>query len=69
MLTIVVIISYTTFADVFLYLFVIWTVINIYNVIVLDILWFCQSPKFVFKGTEDMIGGNIKITGFILKTE
>ena len=21
---------------------------------VLDILWFCQSPRFVFKGTEDI---------------
>jgi len=48
--------GYTTFKETFLSAFLIWSVINIYDVVVLDILWFCRSPKFVFKGTEDMIG-------------
>ena len=29
---------------------------NDYDVIVLDIIWFCHDKQFVFKGTEDMIG-------------
>ena len=28
---------------------------NLWDVIVLDILWFCHDPHFVFKGTEDMV--------------
>lgn len=46
--------GYTTFKDAFLNGLLIWTVINVYDVVVMDILWFCQSDKFVFKGTEDM---------------
>ena len=47
--------GYTTFKDAFVNGFLIWTVVNWYDVIVMDIIWFCHSPKFVFKGTEDMI--------------
>ena len=47
--------GYTTFIEGFGYGFLIWSVVNIYDVIVMDIIWFCHSPKFVFKGTEDMI--------------
>lgn len=46
--------GYTTFKEGFGYSLLIWTIINIYDVIVLDILWFCQSKKFIFKGTEDI---------------
>lgn len=46
--------GYTTFKEGFTYSLLIWTIINIYDVIVLDILWFCQSEKFIFKGTEDI---------------
>ena len=46
--------NYTTFIDAFKYSLLIWTVVNIYDVIVIDILWFCKSDKFVFKGTEDI---------------
>lgn len=46
--------GYTTFIEGFGYGFLIWTVVNIYDAVVIDICWFCQSPKFVFKGTEDM---------------
>jgi len=46
--------GYTTFIEGFGYGFLIWTIVNAYDAIVMDILWFCQSPDFVFKGTEDM---------------
>ena len=41
--------NYTNFSIAFKYSFIIWTIINIYDVIILDICWFCQSKKFVFK--------------------
>jgi len=46
--------GYTTFKERFLYSLLIWTIINIYDVMVMDIIWFCHSPKFIFKGTEDI---------------
>ena len=30
-------------------------IVNIYDVLIIDICWFCKNPKFIFKGTEDMI--------------
>ena len=47
--------GYTTFIEGFGYSLLMWTIINIYDAIVIDILWFCHNPKFVFKGTEDMV--------------
>lgn len=47
--------GYTTFLDSFKYGFLLWTIVNLYDVIILDIIWFCHSKRFVFKGTEDMI--------------
>ena len=35
--------------------FLLWTIVNLWDAIVLDILWFCHDPHFVFKGTEDMV--------------
>lgn len=46
--------GYTTFMEGFGYGFLIWTIVNIYDAVVIDICWFCQSKKFVFEGTEDM---------------
>lgn len=46
--------GYTNFKDSFLSSLLIWTIINIYDIIILDICWFCQSEKFIFKGTEDI---------------
>lgn len=46
--------GYTTFIEGFGYGFLIWTIVNIYDVLIIDICWFCQSKEFVFKGTEDM---------------
>lgn len=47
--------GYTTFKEGFGYGFLLWTIVNIYDALVIDICWFCQNPRFVFKGTEDMI--------------
>ena len=46
--------GYTTFITGFGYGFLLWTIVNLYDVIVLDIIWFCHDKRFVFKGTEDM---------------
>ena len=47
--------GYTTFLQAFGYGFLLWTVVNLWDMIVLDIIWFCHDPHFVFKGTEDMV--------------
>jgi len=47
--------GYTTFIEGFGYGFLLWTIVNIYDAVVMDIIWFCHDSYFVFKGTEDMI--------------
>ncbi len=47
--------GYTTFLEGFGYGFLLWTIVNIYDAVVIDICWFCQNPRFVFEGTEDMV--------------
>ena len=47
--------SYTTFIEGFGYGFLLWTIVNAYDAVVLDICWFCHDPRFVFEGTEDMV--------------
>ena len=47
--------GYTTFIKGFGYAFLLWTIVNIYDAVVMDIIWFCHDPYFVFKGTEDMV--------------
>ena len=47
--------GYTTFIEGFGYGFLLWTIVNIYDAVVMDIIWFCHEPYFVFKGTEDMV--------------
>lgn len=44
-----------TFPEAFGYGFLLWTIVNLFDLIVLDILWFCRNPRFVFRGTEDMV--------------
>lgn len=46
----------TTFADATKYSFIIWSVVNWYDALIIDCLWFCHDKRFVIKGTEDMIG-------------
>ena len=47
--------GYTTFLESFSYGFLLWTMVNLWDVIFLDIIWFCHDKYFIFKGTEDMI--------------
>ena len=47
--------GYTTFSEAFGYGFLLWTIVNLWDAVVLDIIWFCHDPHFVFKGTEDMV--------------
>ena len=47
--------GYTSFKDSFGYGFLLWTIVNLYDVLVLDIIWFCNDKYFVLKGTEDMV--------------
>lgn len=47
--------GYTTFLKSFIYGFLLWTIVNLYDAIVLDIIWFCHDKRFVLKGTEDMV--------------
>ena len=47
--------GYTSFPAAFGWGFLLWTIVNLWDVIVLDINWFCHDPRFVFKGTEDMV--------------
>ena len=44
----------TTFKDAIISSTIIWTTVNIYDVFIIDILYFARSDKFVFKGTEDI---------------
>lgn len=44
-----------TFIDAFINGYILWTVINLYDAVVLDIIWFCHDKHFIIKGTEDMI--------------
>lgn len=46
--------GYTAFGEAFGHGFLLWTVVNLWDLVVLDIIWFCHDPHFVFKGTEDM---------------
>ena len=45
----------TSFLQAFGTGFLLWTIVNLWDAIVLDILWFCHDPHFVLKGTEDMV--------------
>ena len=47
--------GYTNFQQAFGYGFLLWTVVNVYDAVVMDILWFCHDPRFVIPGTEDMV--------------
>lgn len=46
--------GYDNFMEGFGYSFLIWTIINIYDALVIDIIWFCHSKRVRFKGTENM---------------
>ena len=46
--------GYNSFIEGFKYCFLLWTIVNLYDVIIMDIMWFCHDKRFVFIGTEDM---------------
>ena len=43
------------FKSTFLTAYLLWSVVNLYDALVLDIIWFCHDKRFVFEGTEDMV--------------
>ncbi len=45
----------SSFREAFFTAFLIWSVVNLYDAVVLDILWFCHDPRFIIPGTEDMV--------------
>jgi len=45
----------TGFMGAFLQSFLVWTVVNTWDAVAMDIIWFCHDPHFVIKGTEDMV--------------
>lgn len=47
--------GYRSFFQAFGYGLLLWTIVNLWDAIVLDILWFCHDPHFILKGTEDMV--------------
>jgi len=47
--------GYETFLESFGYGFLLWTIVNLWDAVVLDIIWFCHDKQFIFKGTEDMV--------------
>ena len=44
-----------TFWDGVITAYALWNVVNWFDAIVLDCLWFCHDKHFVIKGTEDMV--------------
>ncbi len=46
--------GYTDFLTGFKYSYLLWTIVNWYDALIMDCLWFCHDKRFVFKGTEDM---------------
>ena len=47
--------GYETFGEAFGYGFLLWTIVNLFDAVVLDCIWFCHDPHFVINGTEDMV--------------
>lgn len=45
----------SSFSEGFISSFILWSVVNAYDAIVMDIIWFCHDPHFIIKGTEDMV--------------
>lgn len=44
-----------TFLDGLLISYGLWVIVNWFDGLVLDCLWFCHSKKIIIKGTEDMV--------------
>ena len=44
----------STFQEAFWKTFILWNILNLYDVFIIDLLWFCHSEGVKIKGTEDM---------------
>lgn len=44
-----------TFSNSFRDGYLLWTIVNLWDVLILDIIWFCHDKHFRIKKTEDMI--------------
>lgn len=44
-----------TFADAFVHIFILLFVVNIYDLLILDLGFFCHSKRLIIPGTEDMV--------------
>ena len=55
--------GYTTFIESFEYGFLLWTIVNLWDAIVLDIIWFCHSYKRIFY-RRNTCSYNMFISGF-----
>lgn len=44
-----------TFLSGFLTSYALWTVVNWYDALVIDCLWFCHSKRVIIPGTEDLV--------------
>ncbi len=45
----------TTFISAFIYVYLLWMIVNFYDALVLDTMYFCHSKKVRLLGTEDMV--------------
>lgn len=45
----------SSFVEGFGYTYLLWAIVNVYDVVVLDIIVFCHCKRFVLPGTEDMV--------------
>ena len=32
----------------------VWTIINLFDALIIDCVWFCHDKRFIIRGTEDM---------------
>ena len=39
----------------FLWSYLMWTIVNWYDALIIDCLWFCHDKRWVIEGTEDMV--------------
>jgi len=45
----------TTFVSGFVVSYLIWTIVDWYDALVIDCIWFCHSKKCIIPGTEDLV--------------
>ena len=43
-----------TFVKGFKYSYILWAIVNFFDALVIDCLWFCHSKRVIIKGTEGM---------------